>query len=127
MVTTLRLVMIAAAMAYIYSAVKVSVPLLNHARYDVALWNLDRALFLGASPDVFLINLFPNPWLLRGIDFLYGNLFFAFMFISQPLIVTLASDSVRLGWAAGNVAMCRCWGRGAIAVPSLGPAFAFHR
>ena len=110
---------------YFYAVLKLSIPLLNPRNFDQILWDFDRILLLGYSPNVFFLNLFSIDWFLRLIDFGYGNLFFVSITAAAPFFFAHPRDSVRVGYFANTVIL---WTSGAWlywAVPSLGPAYKF--
>lgn len=125
--TTLRLIVITLlGTAYVYTALKVHVPLLNARLFDRELWELDSAMFLGHSPSVFLLNLFENHFFLVLIDRVYGYVFLTVVLVSLPVVLTMVSDSVRIAFVTGQVIL---WSAGAwlyLALPSLGPCYVFY-
>ncbi|HUO85204.1 MAG TPA: phosphatase PAP2 family protein [Thermoanaerobaculia bacterium] len=125
--TSFRLAVVTALTTYVYGAIKISVPLLHRRIFDEELWALDRWLLFGLSPNVFFLHLFGSDGFLRAIDFLYAKLFGVALVLSLPFLLSLRSNSLRVGFAAGKVAL---WTLGAwlyLAIPSLGPAYTFHQ
>lgn len=122
---TLRLVFFTGVMIYTYGWIKLSVPVLHRRLFDQQLWDLDRLLFFGLSPNVLFLSLFGSGSLLRAIDWSYGNIFYASITIALSYFFSHPSRRVRIAFANGNTAL---WLIGAwlyMLVPSLGPAFRF--
>jgi hypothetical protein len=122
---TLRLVAGAALVVFTYGWIKLVVPVYHPRLFDQELWDLDQALGAGAAPTVLLLSLFGNDVFLRTIDWLYANIFFASTIVAAAYFFSDPRKSVRIGFANGYAVL---WIVGAwlyLAVPSLGPAYAF--
>ena len=122
---TLRLVVFTAVMIFTYGWIKLAVPLLHPRLFDQQLWDLDRALFFGLSPNIFFLDLFRAQAVLRVVDWTYANVFFVSIVVALGYFFSHPSSRVRVAFANGNAAM---WLSGAwlyVLVPSLGPAFRF--
>lgn len=122
---TLRIAVAGAVTTFTYAWIKLVVPLEHPRLFDQELWNLDRLLFFGLSPNVFFLDLFSNDPFLRLIDTTYAMIFFASMTIGFAAVLSDPRRRVRIAFANGNAAL---WLTGAwlyMLVPSLGPAFRF--
>lgn len=108
-----------------YGYLKLMVPILNPVRYDEQLWAIDRALFLGWSPNVLFLELFSNEMFIKFVDFSYAWAFFATLLISTTLFLTIRNERIRIAFATGNAVL---WLVGAylyVLVPALGPVYSF--
>jgi PAP2 superfamily protein len=124
-VETLRLVFATSLMINTYGWIKLTVPLVHPRLYDQQLWNLDRALFFGMSPNVFFLELFRAPSMLRAIDISYAAIFGVSIILALGYFFSHPSRRVRVAFANGNAAM---WITGAwlyMLIPSVGPAYRF--
>ena len=122
---TLRLVIGAALVVFTYGWIKLVVPIHHPTLFDQTLWDVDQLLGFGVAPTVLLLDLFEHPTFLRAIDFLYANIFFASTVVAAAYFLSDPRKRVRIGFANGYAAL---WITGAwlyLAVPSLGPAYAF--
>ncbi|HYM62542.1 MAG TPA: phosphatase PAP2 family protein [Thermoanaerobaculia bacterium] len=122
---TLRLLLFGVLMVHAYAWIKLVVPVLHPALYDQQLWDLDRNLFFGLSPNVFFLSLFSHPLALGTIDWTYANIFVASMNIAFAFFLSAPSRRFRVAFADGNTAM---WLIGAwlyMLLPSIGPAYRF--
>ncbi len=122
---TVRIVVASALWIHVYGWIKIAVPLLNHRLYDQALWDLDRKLLFGLSPNVLFVNLFSHPLAMRAVDVTYANGFFLSLFIAGAFFLSVPDRRLRVGFTNANTAM---WLIGAwlyVAVPALGPAYRF--
>ena len=122
---TLRLVAGAALVIFTYGWIKLVVPVYHPTLFDQVLWDLDQLLGFGVAPTVFLLDLFGNGAFLRVIDWTYANVFFASTIVASAYFFSDPRRHVRIGFANGYAAL---WITGAwlyLAVPSLGPAYAF--
>lgn len=120
-----RLLAGGALVIFLYGWIKLTVPVYHPVLFDQELWNLDQAIGFGAAPTVFFLDLFGNKVFLRTIDFLYANIFFASTVVATAFFLSHPDRRVRIGFANGYAAL---WITGAwlyLAVPSLGPAYAF--
>ncbi len=119
-----RLLAVLALTSYVYSWLKVALPLLRpDVLYDEGLFRLETALHFGVNPGRLLQGLFPYPAVWKVLDWYYS----AFIF-------TVIAG---LGWFAATLSLrdrARCaagftflWLAGSwfyLAVPSLGPCYA---
>lgn len=122
---TLRLVLGATLVIHVYGWLKGLLRLVRPALYDDLLWEVDRWLFFGLSPNVFSLHAFGDPRLLEAIDATYGDIFLFTMAASVPFFFSLASERLRLAYATGFSAL---WLAGAwlyYLVPAMGPCYAF--
>jgi hypothetical protein len=122
---TVRLIVAAALGMFTYGWIKLTVPIYHPTLFDQTLWDLDQLLGFGVAPTVFLLDLFGIPTFLRTIDWLYANVFFASTIIASAYFFSDPRRKIRVGFANGYAVL---WITGAwlyLAVPSLGPAYAF--
>jgi PAP2 superfamily len=122
---TLRLVIGAALVIFVYGWIKLMVPVVHPALFDEALWDLDRLLCFGISPTVLALDLFSRPAVLRAVDWSYANIFAASIVIASGYFLSDPSRRIRVAFANGYGLL---WIAGAwlyILVPSLGPAYRF--
>lgn len=122
---TARLIVAAALVIFTYGWIKLTVPIYHPTLFDQTLWDLDQLLGFGVAPTVFLLDLFGIPAFLRTIDWLYANVFFASTIIASAYFFSDPRRKIRVGFANGYAVL---WIAGAwlyLAVPSLGPAYAF--
>lgn len=109
---------------YGYGWLKVNVPIVNHALWDAELWRLDAWLHLGFSPSVFVTQLVAGTPLVDLLDAWYDAWI-------TSVVVTLCFLTVFLPRPAGRrftFGMLLIWGLGSwiyVAVPALGPIYAF--
>lgn len=125
LIDTLRLAVFAGLWMHTYGWIKLMIPLLHPRLFDQQLWNLDRAIFFGYSPNVFLVTIFSAPPVLRVIDWTYANVFFASLSIAGVFFASAPERRVRIAFMNSNVLL---WLIGAwlyVALPSLGPAYRF--
>ncbi len=124
--TTLLLVFGVSVLGYEYGVLKITVHLVRRVNFDAALWEIDRWLMLGVSPNVFLLEAFSHPLFYRAFDRLYAVAFGITMMASFVLMFGWRDNRDRVGFLAGSAVL---WLGGAwlyLAVPSLGPAYAFY-
>jgi hypothetical protein len=120
---TLRLMAGMTLVIFTYGWIKLVVPVVHPALFDQGLWELDRLLFFGLSPTVFVLDLFANPAMLRAIDWSYASIFAASIVIASGYFLSDPSRRIRVGFANGYALL---WISGAwlyMLVPSLGPAY----
>jgi len=124
-VETLRLVFFTGLMIFTYGWIKLAMPLVHPRLFDQELWDLDRTLFFGLSPNVLFLDLFSARPVLLAIDWSYANIFYASSLLALGYFFSHPSNRVRIAFANGNTAL---WLIGAwlyMLVPSLGPAYRF--
>jgi len=122
---TVRLLVFSTLAVHVYCWIKISVPLLHPHLMDQTLWEIDRAMCFGISPNIFALNLFSNPHVLRFVDITYGGLFLKSLAIALGYFLSAPSNRLRVAFATSNVVM---WTIGAwlyLIIPSLGPAYRF--
>jgi len=120
---TIRIVLFSALSVHVYGWIKLSVPLLHPQLFDSELWNVDRAIFFGHSPNIFFLDLFSTS--LRFFDWTYANVFIASLNLAGIYFMSEPDDRIRIGFTNANTLM---WLAGAwlyLLVPSLGPAYRF--
>lgn len=122
---SLRLQLGLALLTHTYGWIKLLVPILHPRLYDRQLFDLDRALFGGNSPSVFLLTLFSDSRFLRFIDMTYANVFAATMLAATAYFLSDPRAKLRIAYMTSNAML---WLSGAwayVLVPSLGPAYRF--
>lgn len=122
---SVRLLVFGVVLVDTYGWIKLTIPVLHPRLLDRELWELDRALFFGYSPNIFFLNLFSPHAVLRVFDWSYANIFLASMFLSFGYFLSSPSRRLRAAFL-GSLAML--WMIGAwlyVLVPSLGPAYYF--
>lgn len=122
---TLRLIVFTAVGMVSYAWLKLVIPIYHPRLFDQQLWDLDRVLFFGLSPNIFFLALFRQYPLLRAFDLTYAWVFFASITLALAWFLSHPSRRIRVAFANGNVAL---WLIGAwlyFLIPSLGPAYRF--
>lgn len=122
---TLRIAIFSAMSVQAYGWIKLAIPLLNARLFDQELWDLDARLFAGHSPTELVLTLFSGHAVLRAIDWIYANGFFATLMIASAYFGSSASRRFRVAFMDSNVSL---WLIGAwlyVVIPSLGPAYRF--
>jgi hypothetical protein len=122
---TLRLAVANGFFIAAYGWIKLAMPLLHPRLFDQQLWDLDRALLAGHSPNEFVLALFSAPPVLRAIDWSYDDVFYASIVLASAFFGSSSSRRLRVAFMNSNVLL---WLAGAwlyVAVPSLGPAYRF--
>ncbi len=125
LIDTVRLAVFAGLWMHTYGWIKLLIPLLHPRLFDQQLWNLDRTIFFGYSPNVFLVTIFSSPPLLRTIDWTYANVFFANICITGAFFASAPERRLRIAFMNSNALL---WLIGVwlyVALPSLGPAYRF--
>ena len=122
---TARVLFFAVILIDTYGWVKLTIPIIHPVLYDRTLWDLDRTLFFGLSPNIFFLSLFSPHAVLRAFDWAYANVFLASMFLTFGFFLSSPSRRIRTGFLSG---MAILWMVGAwlyMLIPSLGPAYYF--
>jgi hypothetical protein len=122
---TLRISAFTALSVHTYGWIKLSLPLLHPRLFDQELWNIDRAMLFGHSPNILFLDLFSNPSALRFFDWTYANVFVASLTLASIFFVSLPDRRLRIAFTDSNTLM---WIAGAwlyLLIPSLGPAYRF--
>ncbi|HXI12330.1 MAG TPA: phosphatase PAP2 family protein [Thermoanaerobaculia bacterium] len=122
---SVRLCILQMAMMTFYSLLKLFIPLFNPRSFDRELWELDRLLFFGFSPNSFLLELFKSPALLRFIDFVYSRIFFGVVLLASPFIISRTDSSHRVAFFIGNSVLWSIAVLIYILIPSIGPIYRF--
>ena len=120
-----RIVLSAVLVAQCYEWIKIYLPILNGRLLDSQLWEIDRALLLGMSPNVLFLYLFQSPGALGLLDATYQPLFGLALVLSVALGITHPAPRIQIAWANGAAVL---WAFGAwlyLLVPSLGPCYVF--
>lgn len=124
-IDTIRLSLFSGLWMHTYAWIKLLMPLLHPRLFDQQLWDIDRAMFFGYSPNVLFVTIFSAPQVLRTIDWTYANVFFATLTIAGVFFASAPEKKVRVAFMSSTVLL---WLIGAwlyVAVPSLGPAYRF--
>ncbi len=124
--TTLVIFAISGVLAWLYSVLKITAHATRGVSYDALLWKIDSWLLLGASPNIFFLELLAHPLAYRAIDFLYVGVFTTTITASFVLMFGWRRNDDRIAYLVGSVIL---WLGGAwlyYALPSLGPAYAFY-
>ncbi|HUP63006.1 MAG TPA: phosphatase PAP2 family protein [Thermoanaerobaculia bacterium] len=124
-VETLRIVFGTGLMIFTYGWIKLIVPIVHPRLFDQELWDLDRLLFFGLSPNVLFLDIFRAPAVLRAIDWSYANVFYASTLVALAYFFSEPDRRVRVAFANGNAALWIIGGWLYMLVPSLGPAYRF--
>jgi len=122
---TLRMIVFGSLLSHVYGWIKVTVPLFHAHRFDQELWNLDRTLFFGYSPNILFLNIFSSVPVLKAIDFSYAMIFVCSLTIAFGFFLSSPSRRLRVAFVTGNTLL---WLAGAwlyLLVPSLGPVYGF--
>lgn len=125
LIDTLRLELTLVLLTQTYGWIKLLIPILHPRLYDRELFEIDKAMFGGASPTVFLLTLFSNSTFLRFIDRTYANIFVVSLLIATTYFLSSPRARLRIAYMTSNVVL---WLTGAwlyVLVPSLGPAYRF--
>lgn len=123
LVDLVRLLAVMPLTSYVYSWLKVALPLLRpDVLYDRGLFRLETVLHFGVNPGRLLQGLFPYPALWKALDGYYGAFMFAVLAGVGWFAATLSIRD-RARFAAGFTLL---WVLGSwiyLAVPSLGPCY----
>lgn len=124
-VDSFRMIVAGSVAIVTYGWIKLVVPIYHPRLFDQQLWEIDRLLFFGLSPNVFFLDLFTGDLFLRFIDWTYANIFIASTFVGFAFVLSEPSRRLRVAFVNGNAIL---WIAGAwlyLLVPSLGPAYRF--
>lgn len=125
LIQTVRILLVASVGTYVYVSLKAYMPLATTRVADELLWELDRVLLFGMSPNVLFLDLFASPTLLFAVDWSYERIFLNCL--RGVLIFGLSSPSLRVRNAlVGSKVMM--WMAGAwlyYSLPSMGPAYRY--
>jgi hypothetical protein len=124
-VETLRALFGAALMVHVYGWIKLAIPLLHPRLFDQQLWDLDRSIFFGISPNIFFLNLFSSHAVLRAVDLSYAYIFIAGLTVAVGYFLSSPSKRLQVAFITGHAIM---WLAGAwiyVLIPALGPAYRF--
>jgi len=122
---TIRLAIFSGLWLHTYGWIKLAIPVLHPRLFDQQLWNVDRAICFGYSPNVFLLTLFSSPPMLRVIDATYADVFFISLTIAGIFFGSSPERRTRINFMNSNTLL---WLIGAwlyVALPALGPAYRF--
>lgn len=126
LIETVRLVIAVSLTFYAYGWIKLSMPVVHPGLFDQQLWDLDQLLFFGIAPTILVLDTFGNPAVLKAIDWSYSVIFFTSVWLASAFFLSEGRGRIRRAFVNGNALL---WLVGAwmyMAVPSLGPAYAFH-
>jgi len=124
-VDTIRLAIFSGLWLHTYGWIKLAIPALHPRLFDQQLWNLDRAICFGYSPNVFLLTIFSSPLMLRVIDATYADVFFISLTLIGIFFGSSPERGTRITFMNSNTLL---WLLGAwlyVALPALGPAYRF--
>lgn len=124
-VQSARFVLVGALLSHFYTWMKVFVPVIHRRLFDAQLYDVDRFFMFGLQPNVFFLNLFSGPSVIRAIDLGYSELFFSILAFSLAFFLSSRDETTRRSFVAGFVVL---WSLGVwtyLALPALGPAYAF--
>lgn len=124
-IVSIRLIVTGALTLYCYAWLKVTLPITRPVSFDAALWELDRALFVGHSPNVLFLDLFSAKWFLSTLDWTYEKIFMGTVRVAIPFFLSFASNRIRLTYAIGNTII---WIAGAwlyFLLPAMGPTYRY--
>ena len=119
----IRLWFAAMLMSYVYFWVKVCIPLIQPALWDAQLWQLDRIVHLGFSPNVFAVELFRDSPLVPLLDAWYGLWVKTVMWTLAFFCAFTGRDLLRRRFM---LSACLLWTLGSwiyMAFPALGPCY----
>jgi hypothetical protein len=122
---TVRLLIFTGLAIFTYGWIKLAVPVIHPRLFDQELWDLDRLLFFGLSPNVLFLDLFSAKPMLRAVDWSYANIFYVSICIALAYFLSDPSRRVRVAFFNGHAAMWLIGGWLYMLVPSVGPAYRF--
>lgn len=122
---TARLLFAAALMVHVYCWIKITIPVLHRPLFDQQLWDLDRVLFFGISPNIFFLNLFSSHAALTVVDYTYGPIFLIGLFVAFSYFASSPSNRLRIAFITGHAFMWIAAAWLYVLIPSLGPAYGF--
>ncbi|MGH7338482.1 MAG: phosphatase PAP2 family protein, partial [Myxococcota bacterium] len=111
------------AVTFAYAWLKVSVPLVNHALWDVELFRLDRWLHFGVSPNELAVELLGDTPLLPALDVWYA-LWLITIFLAWSWAAAHPELALRRQFVFGCALLSVIGPWLYLAVPALGPCFA---
>src|SRR5260370_12345670 len=106
-------------MANVSGWIKLTVPLFPPRLFDQELWDLDRHLFFGLSPNIFFLDLFSNRPVLRAIDWSYASIFLCSMVIAFTFFLSAPGRRLRIPFMTCNCVICIPLPLLYLALPSL--------
>lgn len=122
-----RLLAAMALTSYVYSWLKLALPLLRpDVLFDQGLFRLETALHFGVNPGRLLQGLFPYPALWKVLDGYYGAFIFTVIAGVAWFAATLSIRD-RARFAAGFTLLWLAGSWFYLAVPSLGPCYALEK
>jgi TRAP-type C4-dicarboxylate transport system permease small subunit len=119
-----RFVVAMTLVSYGYSWLKVFVPRLHPVFFDPLLAAADEAVHFGVNPNRFLIELFPSPGFWHVVDLYYAQ-FLLTIGVAFAWFGAALSFRERARFAAGFAVLWIAGGWAYVAMPSLGPCYAF--
>ena len=124
-VETFRLIVSASLGLYCYLHLKIFIPLVTSRVSDQFLWDLDRLLFGGLSPNVFFLNVFGDPKALFVVDWTYHHVFRMFLYGILILGFSSPVNRVRIALVGAKTLMWIVGAWSYYVFPSMGPAYRF--
>lgn len=124
-IDSVRVILFGTLVVHTYCWIKLMVPVLHPTLYDAQLWEIDRHIFFGMSPNIFFLNIFSAPLVLRALDWSYSYIFLGAMAIAFAFFLSEPSRRLRTAFMNANAVL---WITGAwlyMLVPSIGPAYRF--
>jgi len=122
---TVRLIVFGAVAIYAYGWVKLVVPVYHPTLFDEQLWQLDRTLFFGLSPNIFFLQLFAGTPILRLVDWSYAYIFYVNISFAMAYFLSSPSRRLRVAFTNGDTILWLTGGWLYLLLPSLGPAYRF--
>ena len=109
---------------FAYTWLKVCVPLLRERVWDAELWQVDRWLHLGYSPNVFAATLFSSPPVLHVLDLWY-SFWIVTIFAAWAWAAAQPDVARRRGFVFGCALLSIAGSWLYVALPALGPCYAY--
>ena len=120
---TLRIWLAVLLTTHAYMWLKLFTPFLNGALCDATIWRLEERLFLGYSPNLFILELFRDPGVLCAVDWSYPRLFRAGVYLTMAVFPALPSNRLRYDCTASFVLLWTLGGWLHVLLPAMGPCF----
>ena len=110
---------------HIYVWLKLYVPFLSGRTFDQAIWEAESALLGGYSPNIFLLELFRTPWVLRAVDWAYPELFLLGLYASLLIFPAVPASRLRVACVNAFILLWTAGGWLHVLLPALGPCYWF--
>jgi PAP2 superfamily len=124
LVDLVRFVLATLLTSYVYTWLKVMIPLLNGRLVDDVLFKIETVVHFGVNPSRFSIALFPFPALWRALDVYYAS-FIWVVIVGIGWFGATLSIGERARFAAGFSVLWIAASWWYLAMPSLGPCYVF--